>query len=150
MSLDDIPVYAKGGAIIPKLDPSVETLWIFGDPDVIDHNDMADQLWVDLFPYGASSFKMVDETTFSMDQHSDGFDLTISDAPFERTYSLRAVLNTYDNSVPINVLGPSGMLVGVTSYALWDSGPPGWYYDDKTSELWIRDSCRNCVFHIMN
>ncbi|NLH49501.1 MAG: glycoside hydrolase family 31 protein [Myxococcales bacterium] len=137
---EDIPVYAKAGAIIPLLDPSVETLWPTDNPEVIDHTDVADLLWVELYPYGNSSFTLEDDTAFALAQSGGGFTLTVSGAPLARTYSLRAVPATYDGGAPSTVTGPAGALTEYASYVEWDAAASGWFYDSTAGNLWIRDT----------
>ena len=136
-----IPVFARAGAIIPLLDPSVETLWPTDDPDVVDHTDVADRLWVELYPYGASSFVMADGTSFALDQEGAGFTLAISEAPMERTYSLRAVPATFGGDAPAVVTGPAGVLPQHPDYDTWSGAAWGWFFDVATGNLWIRDAC---------
>lgn len=146
---DTIPVFAHAGAIIPMLDASVETLWPTVAPDVVDHTDVADLLWVDLYPHGASSFIMADGTGFALAQGRAGFSLEISDAPCARTYSLRAVTAAYGGSAPAAVSGPSGTLTEHGSHVAWDTAASGWFFDAGTGNLWIRDVCLEGTFDII-
>jgi alpha-D-xyloside xylohydrolase len=146
--LDSIPVYAKAGAIIPLLDPSVQTLWPTDDPDTVDHLDVEDKLWADIFPYGNSSFTILDGTTFSLSQSGGGFSFSVASAPIERAYSLRAAPSTYDGGEPSGVTGPSGALASFDNYDDWNAAASGWFWDDAAGNLWIRDICTSGTFTV--
>ena len=141
-----IPLFAKAGAVIPLLDASVETLWPTDDPGVVDHIDMEDILWVELFPYGASSFTLADGTAFSLNQQGEGFTFTVSGAPMARTYSLRAVPAAFGAGAPSTVIGPSGELAQQAGYEDWVGAERGWFYDEAAGNLWIRDTCLGGTF----
>jgi len=142
----EIPVFARAGAIVPLLDPSVQTLWPTDDPEVVDHLDAADRMWADLYPYGQSSFVLDDGTVFALAQDAGGFTLGVSGAPLARTYSLRAVPATFDAGAPASVDGPSGTLTEYASYAQWDAADAGWFFNGDTGDLWIRDACASGAF----
>jgi hypothetical protein len=144
--LDSIPVYAKAGAIIPLLDPSVETLWPTDDPSIVTLQDAANLMWVNLYPSGATSFALVDGTAFALSQSGQSFTLTVSGAPLARTYSLCAVPATYGGGAPTTVSGPSGALTHFSSYADWAAASAGWFYDATAGNLWIRDVCTAGTF----
>jgi alpha-glucosidase len=63
--LDDCPVYAKVGAIVPMLSPDVETVVPSSDGSVISSADRADYLEVAVFAGGQTSITLDDGTTFS-------------------------------------------------------------------------------------
>jgi alpha-D-xyloside xylohydrolase len=146
--LDEIPLFAKGGAIVPLLDPSVQTLWPTDDPEVIDHLDVADRLWIDLYPYGETAFTLVDGTTLTMTRTTGGFTLAIGEAPLARTYSLRAVPATYGGGKPRTVAGPSGELPERADRAAWDAAARGWFFDAAKGDLWVRDAGAGGTFTV--
>jgi alpha-D-xyloside xylohydrolase len=138
--VESIPVYARAGAIIPMLDASIETLWPTDNPDVVDQEDVADLLWIDAYPQGASSFAMADGTQIAMAETDAGFSLAITGASIERSYSIRAVpaaMGRRDR--PTGVTGPTGVLPMIASYEAWDAEAFGWYYDSAAGNLWVRD-----------
>ena len=143
-----IPVFVKAGAVIPMLDASVQTLWPTDDPTVVDHTDVDDRLWVDLYPYGDTSFTLTDGTALFLSEEDTGFALRVADAPVARTYSLRAVPATYGGGSPTSVRGPSGPLPRYAAYEAWDSAPRGWFHDGATGDLWIRDACPAGTFRV--
>ncbi len=145
---DYIPVYARAGAIIPLLDASVETLWPTDNPEVIDHIDMADVLWIEVYPFGSSSFELVDGTSFAMSQDTGGFSVMISGSPATRVYSLRAVPATYGGGEPTGVVGPSGALTEYGTYDDWNAAAAGWFYDNATGNLWLRDEVSAGTFTV--
>jgi hypothetical protein len=138
---DSIPVFAKAGAIISLIDPSVQTLWPTHDPGIVDHTDVEDRMWVELFPSGSSSFTLSDGTHFTLVEDGNGFTFRISNAPLSRTYSLRAVAACFGGGEPSSVKGPTGPLTQYTSYDDWATQGSGWFYDHATGNLWIRDAC---------
>ena len=143
-----IPVFARAGAIVPMLDPSVQTLWPTDDPDVIDIQDVADKMWADLYPSGASAFTLADGTAFALSQDAAGFTLAVSGAPLARTYSLRAVPATFGAGKPSSVTGPSGALDEIPSYADWNAAAKGWTWDAAKGDLWVRDACGTGTFAV--
>jgi alpha-D-xyloside xylohydrolase len=147
---DAIPVYAKAGAIIPLLDPSVETLWPTDNPEIIDHTDVEDLLWLEVFPHGSSSFTLVDGSQFSAVQAGNQVTMSVAGAPLARTYSLRVVPATYDAGAPQSVAGPSGALTEYASYDDWDNAAAGWYWDASSGNLWIRDTCSSGAFTVQH
>jgi alpha-glucosidase (family GH31 glycosyl hydrolase) len=64
-SLDDVPVYALEGAIVPMLAPEVVTLITPSDGSVISASTLADILYVDVFAGGQSSVALDDGTVVS-------------------------------------------------------------------------------------
>jgi hypothetical protein len=64
-TLDDVPVYARVGAIVPMLSPMVETVVTPTDGSVISASTLADFLAVDVFAGGQSSVQLDDGTTLS-------------------------------------------------------------------------------------
>ncbi|MBF0453072.1 MAG: family 1 glycosylhydrolase, partial [Candidatus Magnetomorum sp.] len=62
--IDEIPVFAPAGSIIPRLAQGVETLVDSDDPDVTDIKDTETTLRVDIFEGDDGSFTMADGTDF--------------------------------------------------------------------------------------
>lgn len=150
--IEIIPLYAKAGAIIPMLDPAVQTLWPTDDPDIIDHQDLAGLMWVDIYPdYFGTELTLADGTIFDLAARSGlgGFLFTIA-APHKdsRTYSIRAVTASYGGGKPSAVTGPSGTLIEYETYEAWDAAAAGWFYDEALGDLWLRDTCAGCTFDV--
>jgi alpha-glucosidase len=64
-TLDQIPVYAKVGAIIPMLSPDVETVVTPTDGEVVSAATRADFLAADVFAGGSTSLQLDDGTVIS-------------------------------------------------------------------------------------
>ena len=74
-AIDEIPVYAKAGSIVPRLVDGVETLVDSDEPDIIDYYDSQNTLNVDIFSGANATFTMADGTTFTYN-HSNDIDKT--------------------------------------------------------------------------
>jgi alpha-glucosidase (family GH31 glycosyl hydrolase) len=84
--VEQIPVFARAGAIIPRLDPSPDTLL----PAIMDGVQSAgDDLRTDLYPGADGSFRLADGTEFAWDEAAQV--LTISASPVRRQISARRV-----------------------------------------------------------
>ena len=84
--VEEIPVFARAGAIIPWLDPSPDTLL----PAIMDGVQSAgDDLRTDLYPGADGSFRLADGTEFAWDEATQV--LTISASPVRRQISARRV-----------------------------------------------------------
>ncbi len=62
--IDEIPVYAPAGAIIPKLKDTVESLVETNQEGVIDYMDVKDQMVVDVYLGKSGSFETADGVLF--------------------------------------------------------------------------------------
>lgn len=90
-NLDQIPVFAKAGAIIPFLDPSPDTLLpVLDEPEIkVAGNDLRLQV----YPGADGSFQLHDGTQFSwLEQKSI---LQIESQPVKRTVSVRIMNSTF-------------------------------------------------------
>lgn len=76
--LETIPVFARAGAIVPRLDPSPLTLPPAGD-----------DLRIDVYPGANGRFRLADGTEFAWDEAAQT--LTISGSPVARRVSARRV-----------------------------------------------------------
>ena len=84
--VEEIPVFARAGAIIPWLDPSPDTLL----PAIMDGVQSAgDDLRTDLYPGADGRFRLADGTEFAWDEATQV--LTISASPVRRQISARRV-----------------------------------------------------------
>lgn len=81
-----IPVFARAGAIIPRLDPSPDTLLPATREGV---RAAGDDLRLDLYPGADGRFRMYDGSEFAWDEASQA--LAISGSPVERRVSVRRV-----------------------------------------------------------
>ena len=72
-TLDDVPVYARVGAIIPMLSPLVETVVTPTDGEVISAQTMASFLAADVFAGGQTSVQLDDGTVLSQSAPSGAF-----------------------------------------------------------------------------
>jgi alpha-glucosidase (family GH31 glycosyl hydrolase)/beta-glucosidase/6-phospho-beta-glucosidase/beta-galactosidase len=70
-AIDEIPVYAKSGSIVPRLADGVETLVDSDEPDITDYKDTEDTLKVDIFSGANGSFILADGTTITYNHSSD-------------------------------------------------------------------------------
>jgi alpha-glucosidase (family GH31 glycosyl hydrolase) len=61
---DEMPVFAPGGAIIPRLPSGVETLVPIDDPDITDQADLAGRLELDVYFGGTGDLTLDDGTRF--------------------------------------------------------------------------------------
>jgi alpha-D-xyloside xylohydrolase len=84
--MDQIPVFARAGAIIPRLDPSPDTLLSAIQDGV---RTAGDDLRLDLYPGADGRFRLHDGTEFVWDEA--GQTLTITGSPVERQVSVRHV-----------------------------------------------------------
>ncbi len=66
----EIPVYLRAGAVVPKLPAGVETLAPSDDPEIVDVDDVADQLVIDVVLGADGRFTLTDGTTIELT--SDG------------------------------------------------------------------------------
>ena len=137
---DGITVFARAGAIVPMLDASVDTLWPTDAPDVVDHEDVADILWIDVWPRGDSSFALADGTAIGLAESGGAFSLSIDGAP-ACAHLLGSARSrpTYDGARPSDVTGAAGALTERADYDAWAASESGWFFNDATGELWIRD-----------
>ncbi|KPA19545.1 Glycoside hydrolase, family 1 [Candidatus Magnetomorum sp. HK-1] len=62
--IDEIPVFAPAGSIIPRLAQGVETLVEIDDPDIFDYKDAENVLRVEIFTGQDGEFTMADGTEF--------------------------------------------------------------------------------------
>jgi alpha-D-xyloside xylohydrolase len=85
-ALAQIPVFARAGAIVPRLDPSPDTLLPATRPGV---RSPGDDLRLDLYPGADRFFRLYDGTEFAWDQAAGT--LTISGSPVTRQVSVRRV-----------------------------------------------------------
>ncbi|MBF0449503.1 MAG: cellulase family glycosylhydrolase [Candidatus Magnetomorum sp.] len=69
--LDEIPVFAKAGSIVPRLVDGVETLVDSDDPDITDSKDTENALKVEIFSGANGSFILSDGTSFNYIHSSD-------------------------------------------------------------------------------
>jgi alpha-D-xyloside xylohydrolase len=84
--LDQIPVIARAGAIIPRLDPSPDTLLPATKDGVL---SAGGGLRVDVYPGTDGHFQMCDGTELTWDESVQR--LTVSGSPVERQLSVRRV-----------------------------------------------------------
>ncbi len=74
-TLDQLPLYAKVGAIVPLLAPDVETVVPSADGSVVSAADRAGYLEVAVFAGGASSLTLDDGTSFAQSAPVGAFDV---------------------------------------------------------------------------
>jgi alpha-glucosidase (family GH31 glycosyl hydrolase) len=84
--VEEIPVFARAGAIIPRLDPSPGTLLPAAREGV---RSAGDDLRIDLYPGVDGCFWLRDGTLFAWDEAAGT--LTISESPVARQVSVRQV-----------------------------------------------------------
>ena len=84
--LDQIPVFAKVGAIIPRLDPTPQTLVKTSQNE---NSNVGQDLRVDIYPGIDGQFELYDGTIFQWNETKQ--QLTISQSPMERLVSVRLV-----------------------------------------------------------
>jgi hypothetical protein len=72
-TLDDVPVYARVGAIIPMLSPDVETVVASTNGSVVSAADRAAFLAADIFAGGQTSVQLDDGTVLSQSAPTDSF-----------------------------------------------------------------------------
>lgn len=65
-AVEEIPVYAPAGAIIPRLPEGVETLVPIEDESIVDHTDVADQMRLAIYLGADGSFTLADGTQFTL------------------------------------------------------------------------------------
>jgi hypothetical protein len=94
--LDELPLFVRGGAVVPLLPPDVDTLADYGDPDtgIVRLADRRDRLDVLAFPRGRTTTRMFAGTeSFRSTERADGWELLVRGKP-RRTYRLQASLAT--------------------------------------------------------
>jgi alpha-D-xyloside xylohydrolase len=84
--VQQIPVFARVGAIIPRIDPSPDTLLPAAKEGV---QQAGDDLRIDLYPGANGHFRLCDGTDFTWDEAART--LTISGSPVRRQVSVRCV-----------------------------------------------------------
>ncbi len=84
--IEQIPVFARAGAIIPRLDPTPDTLLPATQEGV---RSAGNDLRLDLYPGADGHFRLHDGTQFDWDEAAQT--LTISNSPLERQVSVRRV-----------------------------------------------------------
>lgn len=84
-AVEDIPIFAKAGAIIPFLDPSPHTfLPVLDEPEIkVAGNDLRLQI----YPGANGEFHLYDGTMFTW--HEESSTLVITDQPLDRWISIR-------------------------------------------------------------
>lgn len=142
--LDQIPIFAKGGAIIPMQE---EKQYIGKEPPGL--------VTLDIFPSGESAFTLYDDDGRSLDYQQGQYALThitcketqggvhieigAPTGPFalpNRSYLLRIRRDTPPVSVVAGTVLPE-LETGPDGVKAPDSGP-GWYYDDSEKVLYVR------------
>ncbi len=77
-TLDQVPLFARVGGIVPMLSPDVETLVPSTDgSNVISLADRADVLYVEFFTGGSTSLTLDDGTTLSQTAPASAYDVTL-------------------------------------------------------------------------
>jgi hypothetical protein len=125
---DEIPIFARGGAVVPMLDPEVWTLAEHGDdPSIVHASDRADRLHVIAFPRGQSEGRFYREGTWRSEEGDDTW-LFVVDGDIERMIHLEASLAVLE--APFEPCAVS----------LDDSPIPteDWSYDDDSRVLEVR------------
>jgi alpha-glucosidase (family GH31 glycosyl hydrolase) len=92
-ALDTVPVFARVGAIVPMLNPAVETLVTPTDGSVTSASAYADFLQVDVFAGGKTSVTLDDGTTLSQSAPSDAF---VPGAPAHAAGAIPSTTNVQD------------------------------------------------------
>ncbi|MDO9086199.1 MAG: glycoside hydrolase family 31 protein [Anaerolineaceae bacterium] len=82
--VDEIPVFARAGAIIPKLDPSPQTLVQSENKNI---QQASNNLRVVVYPGCDGKFQLYDGTTFQWKEHQK--QLTIRNSPVDRHISIK-------------------------------------------------------------
>ncbi len=76
--VDQVPLYARVGAIVPMLSPDVETLLPATDGSgVVSLADRSDVLDVEIFSGGATSVTLADGTKIAQSAPADAYDVTL-------------------------------------------------------------------------
>jgi len=84
--LDEIPVFARAGAIIPRLDPTPQTIGTFPNENVRRNGH---DLRVDVYPGADGKFELYDGTIFDWNESKQ--QLIIQNSPVERQISVRVM-----------------------------------------------------------
>lgn len=87
--IEQIPVFAKAGAIIPYLDPSPDTLIPTSFSNI---RSAGNDLRLDIYPGENGIFKLDDGTLFEWDQTNHV--LTVKNSPIKRQISIRIMSDT--------------------------------------------------------
>jgi alpha-glucosidase (family GH31 glycosyl hydrolase) len=82
--VDQIPVFARAGAIIPKLDPSPQTLVLSENENI---QQASNNLRVVVYPGCNGEFQLYDGTIFQWNEHKK--QLTIRNSPVDRHISIK-------------------------------------------------------------
>jgi alpha-glucosidase len=123
---DEIPLFVRGGAVIPLLAPDVYTLADHGaaDPSVIRLADRADQLHLLAFPRGASSGKYFATGSYTSEESAGSWTLSLDDS-VPRIVHLQAALPALEQPFT-----PCAVSSGGTPLA-----PSAWQFDSATGVL---------------
>jgi alpha-D-xyloside xylohydrolase len=98
--LDEIPVFARAGAVIPFLDPSPETLLSADDPGV---RQAGQDLRLQIYPGADGAFEMYDGGRFEWQQAP--YRLRVSGAPSPRWIAVRCMA---DGRPPVRIEASDG------------------------------------------
>jgi alpha-glucosidase (family GH31 glycosyl hydrolase) len=91
--LDQLPLLARAGAILPLLPPDVDTLATYGGKDVVKLRDRYHRLRLVAFPRGRSTARVGRQKLTSAESSGRRWTLTIAPGP-RRRYDLQASLGT--------------------------------------------------------
>ena len=146
--LDTLPLFVKAGAIIPLLDPEVDTLAPATNPGVVSFDQRRDHLRLWVWPDGDSHFRLYDGTLLESRETSSQWQLEISGAPpSPRELQIRVdwrnrrvTATAVPGSVTSIRFGP---LTPHADRAAFDASSVGWWFDASEGLLWIRVTTRD-------
>jgi alpha-D-xyloside xylohydrolase len=128
--LDQIPVFARAGAVIPLLDPSPETLLPADDPEV---RQAGQDLRLQVYPGADRTFEMYDGSRYEWQQAQRC--LRVSRVPAPRWLAVRCMS---DERSPVRVATATGQPVEIISNSL--GGDPRFVRFQVTpaEEYWVQ------------
>jgi alpha-glucosidase len=91
--LDQLPLFARAGAIVALLPADVDTLSEYPDDSTVSLGDRGDELTLLAFPRGKSSARLYEDERIRSREHGDRWALRIQ-GDRKRTYRLRASTKT--------------------------------------------------------
>ncbi|MCC9168766.1 glycoside hydrolase family 31 protein [Pontibacter harenae] len=146
--LDTIPIFAKGGAIIP-MQPEMK---YYGEKPV-------NTITLDVFPFGSSRFELYEDDGKSLNYKQGDYALTeissiLSDAGLELAIQkpkgkYKVPAHNYLTKVHWNKakapasITENGKKVSAVANAVALENGAGWYYDSQSNLLWIKTKRSN-------
>jgi alpha-D-xyloside xylohydrolase len=136
--LDTLPLYVRAGAILPLLDPEVDTLAPATNPSVVTYDQRKHRLRLWIYPEGASRFTLFDGTGFSSTEAATEWTLRVTTAAAPRDLELRVDWQQRAANPPTQVVTTQGALTARATRVDLDAASEGFFYDASAMVLWLK------------